>query len=61
MLILRQSPYSVQIDNLIIVTVRAVNNKGASDASPINTEGALAQDRPQAAPVLARGALTSAT
>ena len=40
--------------------MQAVNSKGASDPSEVNLTGALAEGTPTAAPVPARGDLTSA-
>lgn len=42
MSVLRKTPYSVPVGQLIVVKMQAVNSKGASLLSEANTTGALA-------------------
>ena len=46
MTVIRAVPYSTPIDTLIVVRVQAINAKGISDPSELNTDGVKAQDVP---------------
>jgi len=61
MSVFREAPYSLSIDDPIIGTITATNDKGTSDTSDPNTVSASVQNVPQAAPVVSRGASTKAT
>jgi len=57
----RSSPYLLPLGTMIQGQVYATNLKGVSDASPLNTFGAVVQDVPQEAPVLIRNEATDAS
>jgi hypothetical protein len=58
---LREAPFSLTYDTLVRAKVLARNERGWSDASDANTEGAKIQVKPLAMGATTRGPLTGPT
>jgi len=61
MQVLRDAPYSLDLNTVVEIYVVATNAKGTSDPSEVNTEGGIVQNVPQVQLTLERGELTDAT